>query len=160
GSTAHPMHFFSLEPDLGKVEDWGHIARISGGNFPAMAVQQGVIYGAAYQGGYLYRYDPSPTWNPPEETPDPNPQVVPASRGPLSRPRALLAHPDGRRVVMGGFADDGLVGGGLGIYDVATGTSRLIPDEARLAGHSVIALRALPDGSLIGGTSVEARGGA
>ena len=86
GSTAHPMHFFSLDPDLGKVEDWGHIARIGGGNFPAMAVQQGVIYGAAYQGGYLYRYDPSRPWNPSEETPDPNPQVVTEFRGPISRP--------------------------------------------------------------------------
>ncbi|MGE5530744.1 MAG: hypothetical protein ACM3VW_01335 [Bacteroidota bacterium] len=102
----------------------------------------------------------------PEKLTDPNagksvnPQVVAAWNDDICRPRAALAHPDGKHFVMAGYANYGLVGGGLGIYNIETGKSQLLTaGQDLLPGHSCIALQALPNGDLVGGTDVSAPGG-
>ena len=60
---------------------------------------------------------------------------------------------------MAGFAGYGLCGGGLGIYDLATEQATLIPHEQIIPYHSTLTLKALPNGDLIGGTSIETPGG-
>jgi hypothetical protein len=78
----------------------------------------------------------------------------------ICRPRTILAHPDGRHVLMAGFAGYGLCGGGIGIYDTQTESGSLLTAEKDLLdGHSCITLKALPSGDLVGGTSVNAPGG-
>ena len=89
-----------------------------------------------------------------------NPAVLAQWSRDICRPRTALAHPDGRHVMMAGFAGYGLVGGGIGIYDLESRKPILLTaDRDLLPGHSCITLKALPNGDLIGGTSVSAPGG-
>jgi hypothetical protein len=101
----------------------------------------------------------------PEKLADPNvgqvvnPTMVVSWPSEICRPRAALAHPDGQHLLMSGYAGYGLVGGGIGIYNVETQESQLLPPEELLPGHSCIALQALPGGDLVGGTDIAAPGG-
>jgi len=89
-----------------------------------------------------------------------NPRVLAQWKRDICRPRTALAHPDGKHVMMAGFAGYGLCGGGIGIYNLETREELLLTaDEDLLPGHSTITLKALPDGDLVGGTSVSAPGG-
>ena len=98
--------------------------------------------------------EPEKRTTPPAEL---NPHVVGAWPDLITRPRAILLHPDGRSVIMSGFANYGLTGGGFGIHDRVTGRNRTVAEW--LPGHSCIALSATAGGELVGGTSVEAPGG-
>ena len=89
-----------------------------------------------------------------------NPDMVAQWKEDICRPRAALAHPDGVHVLMAGFAGYGMCGGGVGIYNMDTGESQLLTAEEHLIpGHSTISLQALPNGDLVGGTSISAPGG-
>ncbi|HCU35572.1 MAG TPA: hypothetical protein DGT21_08975 [Armatimonadetes bacterium] len=91
---------------------------------------------------------------------EPNPRILAQWAEDVCRPRTALAHPDGVHVMMGGFAGYGLCGGGIGIYNMQTGEGTLLSAEKDLLpGHSCITLKALPDGNLVGATSVSAPGG-
>lgn len=159
GSTSHPMHFIVFDPATQSLEDWGHIERIGGGNFPGMAAQGRYVVGGAYANGSLYAYDTTQPWNVSPIPSRSNPRLLAEYPGPISRPRTVHAYPDGKTVIMGGFAGYGLVGGGLAIYDLEENRGRLIPNHQFIPGHSAVTLRTLPTGELIGGTSVEAPGG-
>ncbi|MBQ7393149.1 MAG: PQQ-like beta-propeller repeat protein [Lentisphaeria bacterium] len=86
-----------------------------------------------------------------------NPRVIGQWPNLVTRPRTIAVHPSGKEVVMAGFANYGLTGGGFGIYDRTTGKIREISDW--LKGESCIALAFLDNGDLVGGTSIEAPGG-
>ena len=86
-----------------------------------------------------------------------NPRILGRWSDLVTRPRAIAVHSDGRHVIIAGYANYGLTGGGFGIHDLKTGENREIKDW--LPGHSCIAFRVLPDGDLIGGTSINAPGG-
>ncbi len=89
-----------------------------------------------------------------------NPRVLAQWSRDICRPRTALAHPDGKTVMMAGFAGYGLCGGGIGMYDLAANEELLLTAEKDLLpGHSTITLVALPNGDLVGGTSVGAPGG-
>ena len=91
---------------------------------------------------------------------EPNPKVLAQWKGDITRPRTVLVHPDGKHVLMGGFAGYGLVGGGIGIYNLETGEDTLLTAaDDLLPGQSCITLKALPDGDLVAGTSISAPGG-
>lgn len=157
-SSCHPMHLIAYDPKTDTLTDLGPVPRVGGGNFCAMASQDGCLYGAAYAGGYFYEYDPSLPWSP--DTGDrPNPRQIGQFAGDITRPRACVAHPNGQEVIMGGFAGYGLCGGGLAIYNRATGETELLTHEQILPYHSTITMRFLPDGNLVGGTSTRAPGG-
>lgn len=158
GSSSHPMHMFVYDPGTGKLEDWGGIERVDGGNFCAMATVGQYLFGAAYAGGWLYRYDSTKAWNG-ETGDDPNPTVVAQFETDIARPRACITHPDGRHVIMAGYMGYGLRGGGVGIYNVQTGESQLLKHTEVIPDQSTIALVALPDGNVVGGTSVITPGG-
>ncbi len=158
GSSAHPMHFFVFDPGRDKLEDWGPVPRVGGGNFCAMAVQGRFIAAAAYSGGFFYIYDTAKPWNG-ERGDDPNPKLVARYQEDIARPRTALAYPDGRHVLMAGYMDYGRRGGGIGIYDLETGESTLLSHENVVPDQSTIALKVLPDGNLVGGTSIQTPGG-
>lgn len=89
-----------------------------------------------------------------------NPRVLAQWKDDVTRPRTALVHPDDTHVMMAGFAGYGRVGGGIGIYNLETGDDTLLTAaDDLLPGHSCITLKALPDGDLIGGTSISAPGG-
>ena len=94
------------------------------------------------------------------ETVHGNPRVLAQWHRDICRPRAALAHPDGKHVMMAGFAGYGLCGGGIGMYNLETNEPTLLTaDKDLLPGHSCVALKALANGDLVGGTSVAAPGG-
>ena len=75
----------------------------------------------------------------------------------VTRPRSVVRHPQTGEIIISGFANYGLTGGGFGIHDPATGKNREISDWRE--GESCICMDFLPDGQLIGGTSILAPGG-
>lgn len=94
------------------------------------------------------------------ETEQRNPYVLAQWKRDICRPRTALAHPDGKHVMMAGFAGYGLCGGGIGIYNLRTDEATLLTaDKDLLPGQSCITLKALPNGDLVGGTSISAPGG-
>jgi len=157
-SSCHPMHFIAYDPGQGQLEDWGPIPRVGGGNFCAMAVLGPYVFAAAYCGGFFYQYDTRRPWNN-ETGEDPNPRLIAQFNSDITRPRACIAHTDGRHVIMSGFAGYGMCGGGLGLYDVETARSSLITHEQIIPYHSTLTMEVLPSGDLLGGTSVLTPGG-
>ncbi len=89
-----------------------------------------------------------------------NPRILGQWSRDVCRPRTALAHPDGKHVMMAGYAGYGLCGGGIAIVNLETGADTLLTaEEDLLPGHSCITLKALPNGDLVGGTTVGAAGG-
>ena len=89
-----------------------------------------------------------------------NPRILGEWHRDICRPRTALAHPDGKHVMMAGYAGYGLCGGGIGIVNLETGEDTLLTaDEDLLPSHSCITLKALPNGDLVGGTAIGAPGG-
>lgn len=89
-----------------------------------------------------------------------HPTVLAKWKRDICRPRTALAHPDGKHVMMAGYAGYGLCGGGIGIVNLETKEETLLTAEKDLLpGHSCITLKTLPNGDLVGGTSVAAPGG-
>jgi len=89
-----------------------------------------------------------------------NPRILGQWKSDICRPRTALAHPDGKHVMMAGYAGYGFCGGGIGIVNLETGDDTLLTaDKDLLPGHSCITLKALPNGDLVGGTTIGAPGG-
>lgn len=157
-SSAHPMHFVRFDPQAGKMADLGPVKGVGGGNFCAMAVQGRLIAAPSYSSGIFHLFDTARPFNGGHGD-EPNPRELARWSEDICRPRAAAAHPDGKHVFMAGFAGYGRVGGGLGIVDLASGQATLVRHEQLIPNQSTIALQVLPDGTLVGGTSVEAPGG-
>ena len=88
-----------------------------------------------------------------------NPCILGTWKNLVTRPRTVAVHPSGDYVVVGGYANYGLTGGGLGIHNLKTGENTEIANEDVIPGESCICMEFLPDGNLIGGTSMDAPGG-
>ncbi|MGI5818550.1 MAG: WD40 repeat domain-containing protein [Armatimonadota bacterium] len=157
-STSHPMHLVRYDPRSDELTDLGHVPAIGGGNMCAMTAAGDLLYGAEYSGGRVWSYDPALPWQPTADE-QPNPRELAQYKQDLCRPRACIADADERWVVSGGFAGYGLVGGGLAIHDRETGETVLLSHEDVIEHESTITMRFLPDGNLVGGTSVAAPGG-
>jgi len=158
GSSAHPMHFFGYDPKADKLTDLGPVNHVGGGNFCAMAVQGKYVAAASYASGLFHLYDTTSTFNGGYGN-DPNPREVAHWHDDICRPRACLAHPNGEDIMMAGFAGYGLCGGGLGIFNLKTEQATLLDHEHLIPNQSTIALAALPDGNVVGGTSIDTPGG-
>ncbi|HJN18311.1 MAG TPA: hypothetical protein QGH10_22610, partial [Armatimonadota bacterium] len=100
----------------------------------------------------LYEYDVNRPWADRDEE-DPNPRDLGQGNPHIGRPHALLAHPDGRHLIMGGTPGYGLTGGGLFIYDLEERSGVVLSEDDLLPEHSTNCLVALPDGNLVGGTT-------
>ena len=90
------------------------------------------------------------------DNPDSNPRYLAQTYAHphVGRPYTILAHPDGRHVIFGGTPGYGYTGGGLVFYDIETETAEIIKHEALVPWHSQASLVALPDGTLVGGTTI------
>ncbi len=95
--------------------------------------------------------------------PDSNPRFLVRDAGAnreAQRPYTLLAHPNGRDIIYGGMPGYGSTGGGLVFYDRHSESVEVVPHQELLPWHCVAKIRALPDGTIVGGTSIRpARGG-
>ncbi|WP_054955594.1 hypothetical protein [Paenibacillus dakarensis] len=159
GTSNHPLHLITYDPDTRLLTDWGGniVERGGGGNIPAYAAQDSIIVGAAYAGGMVYLLDTTKELSA-EEGPLRNPRLI-YENAAVHRPRCAAAHPDGRHVLYGGYPGYGAAGGGLGIVDVQTAQVEMLEHRDTVSGQSTISLTVLPDGRVFGGTSIETPGG-
>ncbi len=151
GSTGHPLRVYRFDPLTGAFTHHGLGGKM--GHLNAMAVQRDLLFGALYGGGVLYQYDVGRAWTQADKQ-APNPRALGGSAPAITRPHALLAHPDGRHLIMGGTPAYGHTGGGLFIYDLEAGSGQILSHEQLLQDHSTLSLVALSDGNLLGGTTV------
>ncbi len=151
GSTGHPLRFYTYDVEADTFIHRG-LWDLSG-HLNALAVQGDKVYCGEYSGGRLWEYDPFRPWDD-QATVHPNPRVLISVSPTIIRPHALLAHPDGRRLVMTGTPGYGLTGGGMLIWDTETESHTLLTHEDLLPAHSTVSLVALPDGKIVGGTTI------
>lgn len=149
GGTTFPARFFSYNPATGRL-----INRLALGQWNTLARQGGRFYIGAYTGGVLQEWDPSRAWvDTKAGNTNSNPLYLTDSRPHILRPHVLLAHPDGKTIVMGGTPGYGLTGGGLRFWDRETRQPRLITHTNIIPEHSTLSLAPLPGGKLLGGTT-------
>jgi len=149
GGTAFPMRFFSYDP---QTDEWTN--RASYGQWNTVARQGDRFFVGGYGGGFLLEWDPSRQWVPTEKgNGESNPLFLTQCTPTIHRPHDLLAHPDGKTLVLAGTPGYGYTGGGLLFWDGETGTRTLIEHTEILPEHSTMSLVALPDGRLLGGTT-------
>ncbi|HNR36398.1 MAG TPA: hypothetical protein PKO36_14545 [Candidatus Hydrogenedentes bacterium] len=149
GGTAFPMRFFSYNP---KTDAW--INRASYGQWNTVARQGDRFFVGGYGGGFLLEWDPAREWVPTEkDKPECNPLFLTECSPPIHRPHDLLAHPDGKRLVLAGTPGYGYTGGGLLFWDRETKSRTLIEHTNILPEHSTMSLAVLPGGKLLGGTT-------
>ena len=152
GGTAFPMRFFSYNP---QTDVWTN--RASYGQWNTVARQGDRFFVGGYTGGFLLEWDPARPWVATEkDKPDCNPLFLTECAPAINRPHELLAHPDGKTLVLAGTPGYGYTGGGLLFWDRETKTRTLIEHTDILPEHSSVSLAALPDGKLLGGTTTSA----
>lgn len=161
GGTYLPVNFFNYNP---QTDTW--IRRPCMGQWNVVARMNDRLYAAIYTAGALLEWDPAKEWVPTDRSnPDSNPRLIAVTDGNagassvvdrdiVSRPSTMLPHPDGRHLIYGGSPGYGRTGGGLVFYDTKNETAVAIAPEDLLPGHSPASLSALPDGRIVGGTTV------
>jgi hypothetical protein len=149
GGTAFPMRFFSYDP---RRDEW--VRHPAFGQWNTVGRQGDHFFVGAYAGGHLLEWDPAAPWvDTVEGRQDCNPRVLTRCSPTIIRPARLLAHPDGRTIVVGGTPAYGATGGGLLFWNRSSGERVLLTHEQVLPQHSTMSLVALPGGKLLGGTT-------
>jgi hypothetical protein len=152
GGSAFPARFFSYDPGTDSMVD-----RESYGQPNVLAVQGDRAFIGVYTRGILMEWDTSKPWvTPRKDAPGGNPRFLTECEPIINRPHALLAHPDGRTVVLAGSPGYGYTGGGLLFWDRQTESRVLLEHTELLRDQSTMALVALPEGKLLGGTGTRA----
>jgi hypothetical protein len=146
GGTAFPFRFFMYEP---KTDAW--VNREIFVQWNTVAPQGDRFFVGAYSAGDLLEWNTVAEWNGMY-----NPVDLKDCAPAIGRPHALLAHPNGRLVVMGGTPGYGYTGGGLLLWDREAKTGTLLEHTAILPDQSTMSLEALPGTQIIGGTTINA----
>ncbi|MGD8238613.1 MAG: hypothetical protein PVH68_08685 [Armatimonadota bacterium] len=149
GGTAFPMRFFNYDP---RTDEW--INRAAYGQWNTVVRQGDRFFVGGYGRGFLLEWDPSEEWVPTVKGKEGcNPLFHTQCTPPIHRPHDLLAHPDGRRLVLAGTPGYGYTGGGLLFWDRETGSGTVVEHTDILPEHSTMSLVALPDDKLLGGST-------
>jgi hypothetical protein len=152
GGTAFPMRFFSYDPEK---DEWTN--RPAYGQWNTVARRGDLFFVGGYGHGYLLEWDPSKEWvNTVKGKEDCNPLYLTECAPTINRPHDLLAHPDGKTLVLAGTPGYGYTGGGLLFWDRETREPTVIEHTQIIPEHSTMALVALAEGKLLGGTTTGA----
>jgi streptogramin lyase len=152
GGTAFPMRYFSYDPE---TDVWSN--RESYGQWNTVARQGSRFFVGGYGGGFLLDWDPAKEWvRTVKGNEDCNPRFLAQCTPAIHRPHELLAHPDGKTLVLGGTPGYGYTGGGLLFWDRETGRQVLVEHTEIIPEHSTMSLAAIPGGRLLGGTTTGA----
>ncbi len=152
GGTAFPMHFFSFNPE---DDTWTN--RPALGQWNTVAREGGMFFIGAYTHGLLEEWDPARPWVHTERGKTGcNPDLLFECHEVINRPHMLLAHPNGRTVVLAGTPGYGLTGGGMLFWDRQTRKHTLLEHTDVLPDQSTMSLVPLPGGKLLGGTTTSA----
>jgi len=151
GGTAFPMRFFSYNPRTG---EW--INRPAYGQYNTVTRQGDRFFFGGYIKGFLLEWDPSRRWvDTVKGDPAGNPRFMTQCDPDIYRPHKLLAHPDGKTLVLAGTPGYGYTGGGLLFWDRETESGTLVKHADILPEHSTMSLVALPGGKLLGGSTTD-----
>ncbi|MGV3686327.1 MAG: hypothetical protein ACO1NS_11920 [Daejeonella sp.] len=149
GGTAFPMRFFNY--DL-KKDQW--VNRAALGQFNAFINQNNKVYFGVYAGGHLIEWDPYKPWLATQlNNKASNPLFLTTVSPQIIRPYRIIAHPDGKTVIMGGTPQYGATGGGLLMWDNSSRRATLLKDSVVVPDQSSMSLVPLPNGKLLGGTT-------
>jgi hypothetical protein len=149
GGTAFPMRFFNY--DL-KIDKW--VNRPAIGQFNALANQGQNVFFGVYSGGFLIDWDPYKPWVPTANGNKlSNPQFLTVVSPSIIRPYRLVAHPDGKTVIMGGTPQYGATGGGLLFWDNKTKSKVLLTDSNVVQDQSTMSIVPLKNNKILGGTT-------
>ena len=149
GGTAFPMRFFVYNPE---TDAWTN--RASYGQLNTVVRQGDFFFSGGYGGGFLLQWDPSKEWaSTVKGKPECNPLFLTDCTPTIHRPHKLLAHPDGKRLVLAGTPGYGYTGGGLLFWDIESQTGTLVEHKEIIPQHATMSLAALPDNKLLGGTT-------
>ncbi len=154
-SSILPLYICSLDPKSGKTELLGvgcHGAEVY--SFLNMGPR---LWMAAYTGCAMAYYDPSKPWNV-GEGPENNPRRLKSYSRYAHRPYCMSPAPDGKKILIGGIPDYGLLGGSLIVFDPDT---LEIENEYRnvIQDQSIVGLCLTADGLVCGGSSIGGGGG-
>ena len=150
GGSAFPMRFFSFNP---KTDTWvNHEAYLQ---FNTVARQGDRWYSGGYGGGFLVEWDPTQPWVNTVKGKTGNPLWLAESEPDINRPHKLLPYPDGKTLVLAGTPGYGLTGGGLLFWDREKKQATIVKHAQIIPEHSTMSLAPLPDGKLLGGTTIE-----
>ncbi|WP_043930800.1 hypothetical protein [Bacillus sp. EB01] len=156
GTSMHPLQLFRYEFITGEITNYGGevIEEGGGGNIPAYASQGDYMIGVAYAGGKLYSFDlKQPIVQ------GKNPRLLLRTED-IHRPRCAISLRDNQHIAWGGFPGYGMVGGGLGIYNVETQKNIVVTHDRLVPNQSTISLGEMKTGEILGGTSIDTPGGA
>jgi len=149
GGTAFPMRFFSYDPEN---DSW--VNRAAFGQWNTVVRQGDRFFVGGYGGGFLLEWDPSRDWVATKEgDPKGNPLFHVKCTPTIHRPHELLAHPDGKTIILAGTPGYGYTGGGLLFWDRETQTSTLVEHTDILQEHATHSLVALDDNRILGGST-------
>jgi streptogramin lyase len=152
GGTAFPMRFFSFNP---KSDAW--VNREGFGQFNTVARQGDRFFFGGYGHGFLLDWNPACEWKDTTKAgKDCNPLWLAEAYPAINRPHKLLAHPDGKTLVLAGTPAYGHTGGGLLFWDRETKARVLLEHTDILPEHSTMSLAPVPGGKLLGGTTTSA----
>jgi hypothetical protein len=152
GGTAFPMRFFSYDPTADK---WSNRETVNQCNTVARQGDRFFIGGYIY--GFLLEWDPAKPYGKTEKNdPTCNPRYLTDCDPTIYRPHKLLAHPDGKTLILAGTPGYGYTGGGLLFWDRQIQKRTLLEHTAILPDHSTMSMVALPDGKLLAGSTTDA----
>lgn len=151
GGSAFPMRFFSFDP---KADTW--VNREAFLQFNTVVRQGDRWYTGGYGHGFLLEWDPTQPWKNTKKGEDSNPLWLAESEPDINRPHDLLAHPDGKTLVLAGTPGYGFTGGGLLFWNRETKQAEIVKHTQILPDHSPMSLAALPDRKLLIGTTTAA----
>jgi hypothetical protein len=157
GATGIPLRIWRFDPQTGEMQDRG--LADNRGHINQFVRQGDRFFGAIYSSGDLVEYDPLLPYDGADMGTSGNPRLAyhaDEARDLYGRPHAVLAHPDGRHVLVGGNAARVVLGSGLLIYESDSRTGTIIDRADLIPDQGINALAALPDGDVLVGTSVQA----
>lgn len=156
GATGIPLRIWQFDPETGALTNRG-----LGGNRGHINqfVRQGDrFFGAIYSSGNLVEYDPLAPYDGVRMKDSVNPRLVhddESARDLYGRPHAVLAHSDGRHILVGGNAARVILGSGLLIYDTESENGTILDRNDLIPDQGINALVSLPNGDVLVGTSTK-----
>jgi len=152
GGSAFPFRFFSHNP---RTDEWMRAAAFL--QFNTVVRQGDRWYTGGYGHGFLLEWDPTKPWkNTKQGDAESNPLWLAMANPDINRPHDLLAHPDGKTLVLAGTPGYGLTGGGLMFWDREKKEAQVVKHTELVPDHSPMSLVALPGGKLLIGTTIAA----
>lgn len=150
GGTTFPMRFFRYNPKTDKFDNAPAFDQ-----FNAMASQGNLFYFGCYPQGALLEWNPSKPWVNTKVGEKTNPLHIAASSLLTHRPHRILAHTDGKTVIMSGTPEYGYTGGGLIFCDRKKKETVILKDSSVILDQSTMSMAALPEGKFLGGTTTD-----